>query len=499
MNVGILALMHESNTFLRTATGLDQFVEDVLLSGEAVRKQFLGSHHELGGFFAGLAEQPAAAKLTFHAVPLFAARALPAGPIDAEAFDTIVDQLLESVRMAPPLDGLLVAVHGAAVSQHHLDADGYWLSRLRQLVGPTIPIIATLDAHANLSKPMVDACDALIAYRTNPHLDQRQRGVEAATLMRQVLHENLRLTMAACWPPLCINIDRQCTDQPHWAPLYELADQQRSHAGVLSNSILLGFPYADVPELGASTIVVTRNDQALAERLAKQLSDALWDARQSFCGQLMSVDQSLDLCAELTSERICLLDMGDNVGGGSAGDGTELCRGLLERGLGPSFVCIFDPEAVKQCERAGIGATCKLSIGGKTDDQHGAPISMTIRVDALCDGAFHEAIPRHGGMTHFDQGRTALVRTNDTMLTVMLTSRRMVPFSLRQLTALGVEPRQFRILVAKGVNAPIAAYREVCDRFLQVNTCGGTCADLRRLEFHHRRTPLFPFELDATN
>ena len=134
-----------------------------------------------------------------------------------------------------------------------------------------------------------------------------------------------------------------------------------------------------------------------------------------------------------------------------------------------------------------------LSVGGKTDQLHGAPIEVAVTVRSLHEGQFRESQPRHGGITEFDQGRTALCET-DSGLTLMLTSLRMVPFSLQQLISCGLDPRQFRILVAKGVNAPIAAYREVCDRFIRVNTPGSTCADMTQLEFVHRRRPMFPFE-----
>lgn len=492
MKIGIVALMHESNTFLCEPTTLRHFREDVLLEGPAVRAAFANTHHELGGFFAGL--EASHGPTSLHALPLFAARALPAGPIDDNAFETLVARLLASVQAALPLDGLLVAAHGAAVSRSQLDADGHWLSRLRELVGPDLPIIATLDPHANLSPRMVAACNALIAYRTNPHLDQHGRGMEAANLMREALVNGLSLAMAAAFPPLCINIDRQCTTDPHWQSLYALADQQLTHPNVLSNSILLGFPYADVPDLGAAAVVVTRDNQQLAAQLAQELGDALWSSRASMAGQLLSVDQVLQQCAAMSDRRICLLDMGDNVGGGSAGDGTELGHGLLRHGLGPSFLCLCDPESVAICTRAGVGQRCALQVGGKTDTLHGPPLSVEARVVGLYHGRFREDAPRHGGIRDFDQGPTAVVCTDDGRLSIMLTSRRMVPFSLQQLIACGLDPRQFRILVAKGVNAPIAAYQDVCDTFLRVNTIGGTCADLTRMAFRNRRRPLFPFE-----
>lgn len=493
MRIGIIALLHESNTFVTQPTTLKQFYDDLYLEGEAIRDQLASSHHEIGGFFAGLEQCSRSGDVV--AVPLLATRATPAGVITAETMETLVARMLSIVSTTPDLDGILVAPHGAAVSQVAADADGYWLSKLREQVGSDLPIIGTLDAHANLSKAMIEACDALFAYRTNPHLDQRVRGIEAATLMVRTIRGEVRPTMAASFPPLVINIERQCTSEPHLHRHYQFADQQLSQSSVLSNSILLGFPYADVAEMGAATIVVTDNDTAFAQHLADELAQQLWQHRDDFVGHLMNIDAALQTCEADSEARYCLLDMGDNVGGGSAADGTALAAALWSRGLGPSFVCVYDPETVEACTAPGAGARLTLAVGGKVDDRHGSPLSLDVRVVSLHSGRFREDAPRHGGIVDFDQGATAVIETLDGCLTIMLTTRRMVPFSLQQIKSCQLDPQQFRVLVAKGVNAPLAAYREVCDKFLRVNTIGSTSADLGQLEFLNRRRPLYPFEV----
>ena len=493
--VGILALLHESNTFLAQPTTLAHFHEDLYVEGDAMRERLAESHHEIGGFFSGLACSANATEAqNLKVIPLLAARATPSGPIASDAFDFLVTRILDLLAQQLPLDGLLIAAHGAAVSQNHPDADGYWLSRVRQAVGANVPIIATLDPHANLSQAMVDACDALIAYRTNPHLDQRQRGEEAAKLMLSTLAGEVRPCMAASFPPLVINIERQNTAEPHLKKILDLAANQRIAPNVLSSSLILGFPYSDVPEMGAATIVITDDDPVLAKRLTIELAQQLWDDREQMIGVLTDVDQALELCAAEPDQRACLLDMGDNVGGGSAADGTVIAAALCRRNLGPSFVCLVDRAAVETCRLAGLGASLELSLGGHTDTIHGEPLTLRVHIESFHDGIFHETLPRHGGITQFDQGHTVIVRAEEHPLTIMLTSRRMVPFSLNQLIAFGVQPAQFRVLVAKGVHAPLAAYRDVCDRFIRVNTPGITCADLNQLQFNNRRRPLFPFE-----
>lgn len=490
MRVGIIGLLHESNTFISQPTTLEHFRQNMLVTGETIRENFADAPHELGGFLAGCQETG------LEAVPLVVARAFPFGTITAETFGTVVDLVWRELAAAGPLDGILVAPHGATVSELYPDADGYWLSELRRRVGPGLPIIGTLDPHGNLSPRMVAACDALVAYRSNPHLDQRARGIEAARLMARTLRGEIRPTMAASFPPLAINIERQLTSESHCRALYDLADEQLKRPGVLSNSIMLGFPYSDVAEMGSALIVVTDRDPALAQSLADELGHWLWNHRHDFVGRMIGIDEALDRAAQVDGP-VCLLDMGDNVGGGSPADSTYLAAALHGRRFPRSLVCLYDPAAVQACETAGVGAKLRLALGGKTDSLHGAPLQAEFVVRGLYDGKFFEPEPRHGGFTQCDQGASAVVDT-DSGLTVLLTSQRMPPFSLRQLTSCGLDPSTFRAIVAKGVNAPVAAYAPVCRELIRVNTPGVTTADMNQLTYRHRRRPLFPFEMEMT-
>jgi microcystin degradation protein MlrC len=490
MRVGIIALLQESNTFIQGATTLAHFEQDILLEGEDVRARFADAHHEVGGFFAGLAGE------NIDAVPIFTARALPYGIVATDAFNALLTRMDAAIEKAGALEGLLVAPHGATVAANFPDADGHWLTRLRQRFGKKFPIIGTLDLHANVSPKMVAACDALIAYRTNPHLDQRQRGIDAARLMARTLRGEVKPTMAAAFPPLAVNIERQLSAEQPCKRLYDLADAMLEDAGVLSNSVVLGFTYADVEEMGASLIVVTDNDFARAESLVSGLQDTWWKMREEFVGRLISIDEALAQASKLEGP-ITLLDMGDNVGGGSPGDGTELAHALAQRPeLMPAFVCLYDPLSVVSALAIGPGGRIQMRVGGKTDTRHGKPLEGEFVVKGIFDGKFSESQPRHGGFANFDQGTTAVLETK-AGLTVMATSRRMVPFSIAQLTSCGLDPARFRILVAKGVHAPVAAYAPVSKHLIRVDTPGVTTADLARLSYGNRRRPMFPFERDA--
>ena len=490
--VGIVALLQESNTFITRPTTLAHFEQDLLATGEDVRARLAGAHHEVGGFFAELDRSG------FEAVPIFAARAVPYGVMTAETFEHLMALLEQELRKYLSLDGLLVEPHGATVSQHVPDVDGCWLSLLRRLVGPGCPIIGTIDPHANLSPAMVEATDALVAYRTNPHVDQRERGIEAAGLMVATLRGEIRPRQAAMFPPMAINIECQQTAASPCITLYDRAEQIRSRPGVLSVSICLGFPYADVPEMGSAVLVVADEQRHVAEQAAGDLAETLWTSRHEFEPQLTSIDAALDLFTRLDDtgrldRPVCLLDMGDNVGGGSPADGTWLAHAIHRRKLASTFVAICDPAAVEMTGSAQVGDKLELSIGGKTDDRHGPPFSAVCTIVDRSSGRFSESQPRHGGFTQFDQGPTVVVRT-ELGLTIMLTSRRMAPYSLEQLRHTGLDPRSFKILVAKGVHAPVAAYQEVCGQFIRVNTPGVTSADLSGFAYQNRRRPLFPFE-----
>jgi microcystin degradation protein MlrC len=485
VRVGIIALLQESNTFIDGKTSLAHFEQDVLCEGEEVRRRFEGTHHEVGGFFAGLAEA------SIEAVPIFAARALPYGVLTTETFETLLVRMDAALAQAGPLDGLLVAPHGATVCESIADVDGCWLEMLRGRVGRKVPIIGTLDLHANLSPRMVRTCNALIAYRTNPHLDQRERGLEAAELMADTLRNKRRPTMAAEFPPLAVNIERQASAEEPCLSLYNFLWECRL-PHVHSVDFLLGFPYADVPEMGAAVVVVTDNAANRAAFIAREAAQGWWERREQYCGQLLSAADAVHWAATLDGP-VCLLDMGDNVGGGSPADGTALLHAIPFPWVGEVFACLYDPEAQREAGRAGIGAQLLLRMGGKTDRRHGDPFTADVIVRGLFDGRFDEPEARHGGFKAFDQGATAVVETLGG-LTVMLTSKRMVPFSLNQLRSCGLDPKRFRALIAKGVHAPVAAYAPVCKHLIRVNTPGVTTADLSQLAYRHRRRPMFPFE-----
>lgn len=484
MRIGIISLIHESNTFLCTPTTFEMFAEN-MCSGDDLLAQFEGGYHEISGFIDVLK------KKGHEIAPIFSATTTPSGTITRETCERLIDAILRNLEQAGPLDGLLVAPHGAnAGEDEYHDLDGVWLGRVRERIGE-IPMVCTIDPHANLSPAMIDACNATIAYRSNPHLDQLQIGQQAATLLLRTCAGEVNPVQAAAFPLIAINIERQHTVEEPCRSLYALADSILDEAGILSNSVVLGYPYTDAEEMGSSFIVVADGDRELAQARADQLAEYLVTHREQFTGQFIEVDEAMEM-AQQDSGPVCLLDMGDNVGGGSAADGTILAEALLKAGI-RSYVCLYDPESVKACFDAGPGATIDLRCGGKTDDLHGAPMSVTGRVRSLHDGYYTESEVRHGGCTEYNMGDTAVFDC-DAGLTLMLTTRRAFPGSLGMITSCELDPADFHVIVAKGVIAPVAAFEPVCSKLIRVNTPGATCADMVKLDYEHRRRPMFPFE-----
>jgi microcystin degradation protein MlrC len=490
VKVSILGFLHESNTFISAPTRYADFARTSLTRDEEMVKRWTGAHHELGGMIAGCEETG----LTVAAG--MATIAVPSGAIEAKAYEQLTDELIASLKKTLPIEGLLVALHGATVSAEFPDADGEILRRIREVTGPDLPIIVTLDLHANISAEMVRNSTAIICYRTNPHLDQRERGREASLLMGRTLRGEVRPVQAIAAPPMVIQISCQYTPELPASLLYDSVREALLIPGILSASVAMGFYYADVAEMGTSFLAVADGDLALAQRTANQMAQKAWDTRGSFYRPLP--DASAAVAQAIASEKkpVVLLDIGDNVGGGGPGDSTILFQEIQRQGARNALVILYDPEAVRRCLTAGIGATVTLEAGGKTDYIHGKPLHIRGCVRTLSDGKFVETQIRHGGWGGGDQGITAVVETEEGH-TIVLTSGRMPPMSLEQVISLGIHPERKDILIVKGVVGPRAAYEPVVGEFLLVGTPGVTADDPNAFSYQRRRMPLYPLEKDA--
>ena len=337
---------------------------------------------------------------------------------------------------------------------------------------------------------MIHSTDALVAYKTNPHIDQRDAGKEAASMMVDLLLGKIKPVQIFSSLPLIIGIEQQFSGKNPYKYLLQLSAEICKMDGILSASILLGFPYADVHEMGASLIVISNGDREIGNVAIKKIENYMISNKGLFVGTKHEI-ASLINKVNTIEKPVLLLDMGDNVGGGAPGNSIYLLDQLEDAGIKNTFICIYDPVCVATLMDVEIGASVEINFGESHEKVETRKRQVTLVWKG--HGKFDEHKPRHGGQIHFDMGNIAIVKTNNQDV-VMLTSLRIAPYSLVQLTAFNIDPTSFNAIVAKGVNAPIAAYAEVCKNFIQMNTPGVTQADVTQLNYKKRRVPLFPFE-----
>ena len=283
------------------------------------------------------------------------------------------------------------------------------------------------------------------------------------------------------------------------APFKPVTDESRrlekSNPKILAVSVPGGYQWSDVPAMGPSVIVVTDNDPALAEREATRLSNMLWAMRDKLEFKVPDVATAVRDAIASDKFPVVLMDTGDNIGGGSAGDATFILAELLKQKAEGWVVVISDPEANKAAFEASIGGAFDQMVGGKTDKIHGDPVRVTGRVKALHDGNYVETEIRHGGGRYKSMGHTSVIEvegsTRDLPNLLLLTNRPTSPNSLHQLVSNGVYPERQKILVAKGTTAPRAAYEPIAARIVEVNSGGAADVNPARFTFKHIRRPLF--------
>jgi len=384
------------------------------------------------------------------------------------------------------------------VTESHPHGDAEIVRRVREAMGPAFPIVVTHDFHANISPEIVERSTALLTYKTNPHVDQKERGIRAVEIMHGIVTGRLKPAQALVKPGMLYNIRFQNTNVEPLRPIVEESRRLEKEPGILAASVAGGYQYADVPAMGASVVVVTDGDMALARRTAGQLSGMLWATREKLKLSLPDAAEAVKRAQAGDGFPAVLVEMGDNIGGGSPGDATFLLSELARQKAQGWVVVMADAEAAQTAARAGVGATFEGLVGGKTDKLHGEPVRVRGRVKSLHDGKFLETEIRHGGQRYYDQGLTAVIEvegsTRDLQNLLMLTTRRQVPFSIHQLVSCGIYPERQRILVVKAAVAFRAAYEPVAGRIIEVDTGGVTAVNPARFTYKRVKRPLFGLE-----
>ncbi len=472
--VAIGSIMHESNSFNPAKTRLADFHFYEESSWSAGNTEV-----------AGMIEE--AARAGFELRPAIYASATPRGPVDAEAFEELCARLLASFQRAMPLDGVLLALHGAMYTEKFPHADEEIVRRVRDLIGPSLPLIVTHDFHANIPPGMVKLCDALVTYQQTPHIDTKERGMRAASILARMLKNGIKPRQCLIKPPMFWNLVFQNTFEKPLLPITQASMELERQPGVLAASVAGGYQYGDVPWMGPSVVVVADGDAQMAEREAQRLADMMWESRDALQLNLPNVRDAVRGAIESDRFPVALFDVGDNVGGGTAGDETGILEELLRQDARGWVVVLYDPAAVEAAKSAGIDRAFDMPVGGHAEDTNSKPVRVQGVVRSLHHGRYVETEVRHGGQRYWDMGHCAVVEvkgsTPDDLNLLILTAERSSPNSLHQLISCGVYPERQKILVAKGTIAPRAAYEPAAARIVMVDTPGYTSVNPARFVF----------------
>ncbi|MGI9493256.1 MAG: M81 family metallopeptidase [Geminicoccaceae bacterium] len=487
VRIGVGGIWHETNTFSTELTGSADFEAYQLALGDDLIARYENTGTELGGMIEGARHHG------LSLAPTLFAAAVPSGVIERAALAGLVDQLIAKLEEAMPLVGMLLVLHGAAVADGIDDADGWILARLREVLAPDLPLIATFDCHANLSQAMVDHADMLIGYDTYPHVDMAARGREAADAMASMLRAERRPASAFRKLSLLTAPQMQATAEAPMVDIMAALHRLEADGTILNGSIAMGFAYADTADLGASVLVYA-DDHAAADQAASDLASQIWKARDRFDPKLTSIGDAMRIATTTHETPLVLAEAADNVGGGSAGDGTVVLEALLRAKIEGAVIVIADPEAVTIADAAGVSGRFQGLVGGKVDRLHGDPISIDGEVLLLTDGRY-----RHTGsyMTGYEtsMGRTAVVQASG--VKIVLTSLRTMPFDAGQLHAVGIDPAEQRVIVAKSAIAWRAAYGPIAKQAITVDSPGIATSNLARLKYRKRPSPLYPLDREG--
>ncbi len=491
--IAVAGFHHETNTFVTPATDYAYFCSHrdrpPLVRGADVTKWLGGNSFALSGFMATI---PKAHQL----VPLLWTSGGAGGMVTRDAFERIAAELVAALSLALPVDAIYLDMHGAMATEDYEDGEGELLRRIRAVVGEAMPIVMSLDYHANVTPQMVAATDAIIAYRTYPHVDRVETGERAARAMVEVLAKGRTKAHALRKPPFLIPLHSQCTTVEPSRSIVAMADAEERD-GVVSVAYLAGFPPADIYHCGPA-IAVHAWSQEAADRAADALMRHTTLSESAFAVPLHTpadaVREAKRLAAK-ASKPVILADTQDNPGAGGSADTTGLLQALIEGGAeGAVLGFLCDPDAAKAAHAAGVGAEVTLALGGRHGPEGVRPLEGTFRVDKLADGRFRTTGPVSGNRD-VDLGPMALLRIGG--VSVAVTSKRMQALDQAPFRHLGIEPKDQRILALKSTVHFRGDFEPLAETILVVEAPGSHLCDPAKYPYRNLRqgirlTPLGP-------
>jgi microcystin degradation protein MlrC len=493
--IAILGFALESNRFA-PVTRQGSFDTRVWLEGAAVLSDATSDAPRQGAEIPAFLDE-IHSRLEARILPILVAGAEPGGPLDETVLQTVLAKVRAGLTSGQPVDAVYVASHGAMVGERTADPDGALLAEVRAAVGPQVPVVATLDLHANLTDTMAEAADCLIGYRTNPHVDQAEVGREAAVILSRMIAGE-RFHMAHLRLPLTpASVTLLTGGEGAYAERVREADALTDPQGTVANATVLGgFVYSDTPDNGVA-VIVTATDRTTAEQHTARMAGRLWADRHRFTRSLMSIPDAIATLTREDGARWILSDAGDNPGGGGRGTSTDLLRALIaSEAQGVLYGLFIDAELAQDAQTAGVGAsiTARFLRGG--GEGFADPFEAEATVIALSDG---QVVGRRGLVAgrRVDLGPTAALRIRG--ITVVVASSRKQCADPVYFEHLGLDPGAFRAVVVKSRGHFRAGFDQFFapEQVLEVDTRGLTSPILSNFDFRGLPRPVYPLDPDA--
>lgn len=500
---------HETNTFATGTTGRSLFQERREYFGEEIPERMRNTNTCEGGVIDAAEDEGVELRYTVSA------SATPSGIVAAEAYEFYTEQILEGVeKHRNELDGVVLCLHGAMVTEGKDDGEGPLVAKLRERVGPDVPIAVSLDLHGNNTDQLVEAADILVAYEEYPHTDMGDTGRRAMRFLARTMRGELDPETHLERPPVLPMGPKQNTREGPMAEVMAIAREFEQREEVVKVNVFPGFHQADVPSMGFSIPVVTDGDADTAREISRELAATVWERRHDFVGDYPEPEEAVATAKRLAAELdeddgpVVLADVGDNPGGGGAADGTTVLRELLDQNLTNAGLAIMrDPEVVAACIDAGVGERVTVTLGGKTDDMHGEPIEdVDGYVAAITDGTFVNTGPmgtgseNHLGRTvhlecgHEEGDANRTGASDEDGVSVLLTENRLQPLDAEIWRHAAIQPERLDTLVVKSMNHFRADYEPMSSEVIPINSIGLCGMDPRKYEFERINRPKFPLE-----
>lgn len=486
MRVAIGGFVHEGNSFSVETINLQKFEEFIYTKPEELVDRHRHDKRIMGGFIDYAEEKG------WDILPLVTAFAIPAGPIEKETYEIIKSQLCDPLKKQE-VDGILLHLHGAIVSEEVSDCEGDILKTIREAVGTEIPIMTVHDLHANISPDMITTVNGLFGYNTQPHSDQYEREYEAAALLDKMVQGEVKPYCTYEQPPALLPAISTDTSIGAMKPIMERAYEYENEEGIINVSPFAGFYGSDTKNAGASVVVVAEDScRKRAEEIAAEMAEYFWDKKDSFFVQTVPVKEALELSGR-TNGICAFIDEADDPMGGGPADGTYILEQLIQQGAASAAVMtIYDSEFTDLAFQAGEGNIVKGKLGGKTDQRHGDPIEITGNVIKLYEGKIPLSCWNEADLQN--PGRIAVVDYKG--IHIVITANKTCTEMINIFQYLDMDVTQYKILVGKGLGESYRmVYKDLVKEFLTIDSIGVTNPDITKLgEFKQIRRPIYPLD-----